>query len=962
MILGYFSLTFLYSQDSQFMIYSPGLNPAIVVDTAEDDLIDLSAELLAEDIERITGYKPEVLNKPDYNHSPLIIAGTVNSEIIRYLDDLQLINPEPVSNKWEVYSHTFIHLPENGNEALVIFGSDNRGTAYGVFRLSEIIGVSPWYWWGDILPVKKDSLIIPANDIISSEPSVKYRGIFLNDEDWGLHPWASATFEPETGDIGPKTYAKIFELLLRLRANTIWPAMHNCTRAFFHVPGNIEMARKYNIVIGSSHAEPMLRNNVDEWKTDSMGEFNYRTNGERVRQYWEQRVVQSRNNEVIFTLGMRGIHDSGMEGFEDQLSKKAALEQIITDQRQILKDHFHPDVSSVPQVFIPYKEVLDIYDSGLNLPDDICIMWTDDNYGYIRRLSTPEESRRKGGSGLYYHISYWGRPHDYLWLSTTHPLLIWEELSKAWQTRTNKIWIVNVGDIKPCEYNIQLFLDMAYDMNAFTGADDVKKHLIRYHENLFGIYAEPVVAVLWDYYRLAFERRPEFMGWSRTEPSTPTQRTAYNHFYYSDEAQKRIDAYSVLENRIKEIRAKIPPEKADAFFQLVYYPVVCASCMNKKFLFADKAFYYGNFQKRLSAADYALWSCQAFKEIVKETDRYNKEIAGGKWNGMMNYAPRSLSVFQQPEIHYDTLKAGELWDCIPEGYIHKDSCLFKEDDGVQELPVFTPSGRQRQFIDVFLTAEAEVSWEVKLSDDWIIVSDRKGVLSPVAGNKEKRIWISIDWTRLGRPQKAKGNITVNAADKSITIGITVNSFSSQKTTSLAESNGLVSVYASNYSRVTGSAFMYWKKMEGLGHAGSSLVSLPYVNYASLKRESGENYPMVEYDFYTFSNSSCSVVISCLPVHPLYPGNKLRMAVSMDDSPPGIVDFATYGRSEEWKQNVLGNSAQRSVFFGNLNSGLHTLKIAALDPGIILDHIVIDLGEYVDHYGVIEETRYINSEK
>jgi hypothetical protein len=955
-LFGLFLPALLISRSPEFILYAPGWNPAIVVGYDEDEIVKTVAGLLAEDMNRITGYMPPLLHEPDMTHSPLIIAGCIKSEIIRQLDDTGMICTESIRNRWEVFSFRFIHYPGSEQETLVISGSDNRGTAYGILHLSEIIGVSPWYWWDDIPPVRKDSLIIPLEEYTSKEPSVKYRGIFLNDEDWGLHPWASGTYEPETGDIGPKTYEKIFELLLRLKANTIWPAMHPRTGAFFRYPGNAEMARKYNIVIGTSHAEPMLRNNVGEWNSDSMGAFNYRSNREKVYQYWEERVIQAQHNEVIYTLGMRGIHDSGMEGYEDPEEKTKALEQIIADQRHILRDHLGADTAVIPQVFIPYKEVLDLYDNGLKLPDDVCILWTDDNYGYMRRLNSADEARRPGGSGIYYHISYWGRPHDYLWLSSTHPMLIWEELTKAWQANARKVWIVNAGDIKPGEYNLQLFLDMAYNMEEYTGPESAKDHLAAYLAKIFGDYSETIHNVLWEYYRLAFERRPEFMGWSQTEPSTPTQHTAYNPFCYGDEVQKRIDAYSVLENRAKEIMERMPQDRKDAFFHLVYYPVVCASLMNKKFLYADKAFYYGHLQNRLSARDYAAGSHQALEEIHEETEWYNHDLAGGKWDGMMNDAPRNLPVFQEAGIHLETNQTSEVWNCIPEGYVNEDSCLFNVSGTGFGLPVFTPSGRQRQFIDIFLTSEAEIYWKAEASDDWIILSDTSGILNNEPWKKEKRIWISLDWEKIRELHKYRGHIIIRADGKDKTIGITASACPVQKTNSLVESDGLVSVFAENYSRITGSPSLFWKKIESPCRSGCALVAMPYMNYAAIKREMGDDYPTVEYDFYTFGCPFCSALIACLPVHPLNNYNKLCLAVSLDNSPPSIIDFTTHGRSEEWKQNVLSNTAVRSVPFGDLRPGFHTLRITALDPGVILDHIVIDLGGLVSHYGIVKETR------
>jgi hypothetical protein len=943
----------IFPQPAEFALVGPGHKSAIVVDNGEHELIKISADLLASDIERITGYKPPVITKPDERFSPLLIIGTLGSSMIQQLKKQQLLDITKVENKWEVFAHVFIEYPAKGKQAMIIYGSDDRGTAYGVFHLSEIIGVSPWYWWADVIPDHKDMLTIPSENFTSAEPSVKYRGIFLNDEDWGLQPWAAKTFEKEVGDIGPKTYSKIFELLLRLKANTIWPAMHNCTRAFFHYPGNPEMARKYNIVIGSSHAEPMLRNNVDEWVIDSMGDFNYKTNRERVYKYWEQRAIQSKDIEAIYTMGMRGIHDSGMEGYKDSDSQKAALEQIFSDQRQILKKHINADVTLIPQAFVAYKEVLDIYDRGLRLDDDISMIWTDDNYGYLRRLNSKKEAKREGGSGIYYHLSYWGRPHDYLWLSTTHPMLIWEELTKAWQTNARKIWIVNVGDIKPAEYNIQLFLDMAYNKNEFASAGEVKKHFSNWNAKLFGSLSDKIAPALWEYYNLAFERRPEFMGWSQTEPNTPTKRTAYNHFFYGDEAQRRIDDYSKIENEIKQIKDNIPANRSDAFFQLVYYPVVCASYMNKKFLYADKAFYYGKLQNRLSAPDYSIASNQAYDSIVGETSRYNQRM-NGKWMYMMSSAPRMLNVYQKPEMPLIPLKAEGVWNCMPEGYVKEDSCLFKVTPGQLELPAFTMSGRQQQFIDIFLTSETSIQWEAKPSDSWIKISDPGGELTPVFGKKEKRLWISVDWNKAPKQQDIKGKITIKAAGLDKTIGITTIRSVAAKNSRFVESDGVISIFAENYSRIKQSGSLYWEKIEGLGYSGNSLVVKPY-NEDSVEPDSSK-CSVLGYEFYTFTNAACPVTISCLPTLPVNSDTKLRLAVAIDNSPLTIVDFTTFGRSEEWKQNVLRNSAKKTVQFQSLAPGLHTLKIYAIDPGVIIDNILLNLGGVVKHYGLVEETK------
>ena len=289
--------------------------------------------------------------------------------------------------------------------------------------------------------------------------------------------------------------------------------MHPSTKAFFHYPGNTEMASKYHIVVGSSHAEPMLRNNVDEWDKDSMGDFSYVTNEENVHQYWEERMKEATGQDAIYTLGMRGVHDSGMEGVGSTEEATEVLSKIIQDQRNLLQKYNEQDLAEIPQAFTVYKEVLDLYDHGLNVPEDVTIMWTDDNYGYIRRLSNEQERAREGGGGVYYHVPYWGRPHDYQWLSTTHPGLMREEMVKAYETDSKKMWILNVGDLKPAEYNMQMFLDMAYDIEKFKEPEHIEDQMVSFYSNNFGEQVgRDISKIRSDYYKLAFERKPEFMG------------------------------------------------------------------------------------------------------------------------------------------------------------------------------------------------------------------------------------------------------------------------------------------------------------------------------------------------------------------------------------------------------------------------------------------------------------------
>lgn len=615
---------------------------SIIYDKEGVALDSIAAHLLAKDIERVSGYLPAVTTIQNAISGNAIVIGDQASDLIQSFSEVS----KPQQSAWESYSIELIK-PKNSSitNALLIAGTDARGTAYGVFDISEKIGVSPWYWWADVVPQKQEELTLEINSFQSKTPKVKYRGIFLNDEDWGLQPWAEHTFEPETGDIGPKTYAKIFELLLRLKANAIWPAMHPSTKAFFHYPGNLKMAENYEIVLGSSHAEPMLRNNVDEWDHYTMGDFNYFSNKEKVLKYWEDRVEEAQNANGIYTVGMRGVHDSGMAGAKNTEDAANILNQIIQDQRKLLQKHVgNPE--EIPQVFTVYKEVLDLYEYGLELPEDITLMWTDDNYGYIRRLSNAEERQRSGGSGVYYHASYWGRPHDYLWLSTTHPALLREEMLKAYDNGADKIWILNVGDLKPAEYNMQFFMDLAFDPESFRKPDSYKQHMTDFYDGIFGSDLGAEISSLREtYYDLAWLRKPEFMGWSQTEPTRPTHLT---EFSLEEENPKRRAAYRQLEYEVQELTNKIDDAQQDAWFQLVTYPILGASAMNHKYLYRDLASFNAKQNPELmqNYQDSIALKQQQIQELTK---KYNTQIADGKWNKMMHSAPRDLPVYKIPD-------------------------------------------------------------------------------------------------------------------------------------------------------------------------------------------------------------------------------------------------------------------------------------------------------------------------
>lgn len=632
LIIILFTNQHFFAQDNinRFLIADKNKISTIYIDKNTDELVLWAVNELAIDIQEITGQKPQIIPTQKANAENGIYIGQISGHLF------QSYQNKKIKGSWEGFS---ISKEKN---SLFIVGNDVRGTVYGIFETAERLGISPWKWWADVNPIRKEKLELSLpKEGITQSPSVQFRGIFLNDEDWGLQPWAAKTFEPETGDIGPKTYEKIFQLLLRLKANCIWPAMHPSTKAFFKIEGNKEMAQKYHILLGTSHAEPMMRNNVDEWKEKTMGDFNYFTNNKSIDNYWQERLdeIKDSKGEAIITLGIRGVHDSQMEGAKNAEDAKNMVEKVIVNQREMLAKTFKKPITAIPQVLIPYKEVLEQYNKGLKVPEDVTLMWTDDNYGYIRRISNEKEQKRIGGGGVYYHLSYWGRPHDYLWLSTTQPGLIWEEMNKAYANGDRKMWIVNVGDIKPAEYDLEFFMDMAWDINSIE-SDGINQHLTNWAAREFNPeIAKKVSKIMTEYYRLAMLRKPEFMGWSQTEPTTQIKPSEFT----TAEAKRRIQMYNTLVEKTNSLSVSIPEVRKDAWFQLIEYPVKSAAAMNAKFLYWKLAL---ESIDTTTKEKYISLSKEAYSQIEELTHFYNTVLSKGKWNNMMSMAPRNLPAYQ----------------------------------------------------------------------------------------------------------------------------------------------------------------------------------------------------------------------------------------------------------------------------------------------------------------------------
>ena len=587
----------------------------IVYHESDAPLVKHMVQVMADDIERVSGTRPKV--STHQGRGPTITVGTTKSTG----------RHRELKGTWERYAI------DTRNGSICITGSDARGLAYGVFHVSEAIGVSPWYWLADV-PVDKSNKRVYqyAENYVSQSPSVKYRGIFINDEDWGLKTWAEKTYEKELGDIGPKTYDRVCELILRLRGNMLAPAMHSCTGAFYSHPKSQVVADKWGIMITTSHCEPLLFNNAStsEWDKARDGEWNYETNSETILKKLDSRIRETAQYDNIYTMGMRGLHDEAMKGSKDPKVRARTLEKVMAEQRAILEKHKHRKAGKIQQIFVPYKETLDIYDAGLRVPDDITLVWPDDNYGYMKRISNSAEQQRSGHSGVYYHLSYCGTPHDNLWISTTAPMLMYEELLKAYTAGADRYWLLNVGDIKPMEIEMQMFMDMAYDFNEFS-YDNANQYQAKWLAKVFSLNSKfsTLNYILDNYYRLAWDRKPEFMGYEMEWDSPEYSRLYDTDFsFQTGTAQKRLTDYQQICFAYDAIERELLPEQRPAFFEMLGYAVHSAYQMNRKFLYAQANHETGN-------AVYAELSKDACREIDRLLERYNTQL-DGKWNQMIS--------------------------------------------------------------------------------------------------------------------------------------------------------------------------------------------------------------------------------------------------------------------------------------------------------------------------------------
>jgi Glycosyl hydrolase family 115/Gylcosyl hydrolase family 115 C-terminal domain len=811
-----------------FPLVSAGKAAAIVLPPDAPGVVKIAARDLAADIAAISGASAEILTEaPGDKTRPRV----------------ELVFAPDLSGKWEAF-----RLSAKPG-VLTISGSDRRGLAYGIYEISQRIGVSPWNWWADVPVTRCSELRLSLGDEPVDQPAVKYRGIFINDEDWGLHPWAAKTHEPEVKDIGPRTYTKIFELLLRLRANTLWPAMHECTKAFHLIPGNAAAADAYSIVLGSSHAEPMLRSNTSEW-SDRKEDYNYLKNPDGVLAYWEQRVKERASGESLFTIGMRGIHDSPIVGPKTQPERIATVEKIFAEQRGLLARYLGKgDPTRVGQIFCPYKEVLEDYNAGLKVPDDVPIVWPDDNFGYVRRFATPAESKRSGGLGVYYHASYLGAPLAWLWIDTLPPALVWSEMTRAYEQGARSVWIVNVGDIKNTERSMEFFLDLAWHADR-TNPEAPARFMRETAARDFGEeHAAAVADLLSRVQSVNFARKSEHLQWHDTlKPYQPTELN-------EAEIARRLKICADLMRDSDNLADRIPSAHRDAYFELVGYPAAITAAANERYFRAELA-RADEARGRDSRANREA-SAAGQKRVTEATARYNNSIAGGKWRHIVT----------------------------ENGVFAKDWKRFQYD------------------------------------------------------------------TRTVPPKPAADNVCPPAPPALAALPHP----SGAKPGDFVERDGVVSIHVGNFAGKNDlPSGAGWRSVPGLGRTGSAVTVLP--STATIAPTAA---PSLDYRFHITTNHPATLHVRLLPTHPLVSGQGLRLAVSIDGAAP-LPLAVTSGfdpKSKEWSNRVLSNAAEATIKLPNiLKPGAHTLRLIAVDAGVVVDKIVLDLGGLKPSYDGPAETR------
>ncbi len=601
----------------------------ILVDTNDWPGVVRAANDLQTDIARVTGRTPSVVNDAKAGGRNIVIVGTIGkSPLIDQLIKDKKIKTTEISGKWESFFLQVVPRPMPGvDNALVICGSDKRGTIYGIYDLSEEIGVSPWYFFEDVPARHQDTLYVKAGKFVQGPPAVKYRGIFINDEAPDLSGWVTDKF----GGYNHTFYTNVFELLLRMKANYLWPAMwNNCFNQ--DDPQNPQLADEYGIVMGTSHVEPMMRADKEWGKAGyAANQWNFDKFPEQLKAFWKEGIERNKPYENIITIAMRGKIDTPMS----ESNNISLLENIVSEQRKLIEDVYQTNAASVPQLWALYKEVQGYYEDGMRAPDDVTLLWCDDNWGNVRRLPTAQERNRSGGAGIYYHLDYVGGPRNYKWINSVPIPKIWDQMNLAYQYGADRIWIVNVGHLDHVAIPTEFFLTLAWNPDKWP-KESLSEYTRQWAEREFGAaYAPQIADIVTRYGQLNGRRKPELLA--------PDTFSLVNY----QEADKVLADWQSLATEASNISDQLPANERDAFFEMVLYPVKGCENLTELYIAAAKNRLYAT-QGRASANDYAAQVNALFKADADLSDYYNHTLADGKWDHMMDQTHVGYTSWQEP--------------------------------------------------------------------------------------------------------------------------------------------------------------------------------------------------------------------------------------------------------------------------------------------------------------------------
>lgn len=921
-------------EKGSFAVFSNQQPAGIYVDENDHYLANKAASLLVSDLEMVSGKKATLLHSLPVSAANIIIIGSLGkSSIIDRLIIENKITVDSLKGKWETFKLEVIEHPFKGIEsALVIVGSDRRGTAYGVFELSRQMGISPWYWWADVPVKKKTAIYVKKGAYKYGPPAVKYRGFFINDEAPAFSGWTKEKF----GGVNHKVYEKIFELLLRMKANYLWPAMWG--NAFNDDDTlNPVMADRYGIVMGTTHHEPMLRAQ-QEWKRYGKGAWDYDSNATVLRQFWKTGIEHMGGRESIISIGMRGDGDKPMT----QGTAISLLERIVKDQRAILQDVTGKNPSSIPQLWALYKEVQDYYDKGMRVPDDVTLLLCDDNWGNIRKLPKIDEKDRTGGYGIYYHFDYVGGPRNYKWLNTNLIARVWEQMHLAVEYDADRIWIVNIGDIKPMEFPTNFFLDYAWNHQNWP-ATRLQEYTLLWAKEQFGAaYALPIAEMLSKYTKYNARRKPELLS-----PDT------YSLINYR-EAETIVSDYNKLRDMADSIYKKLPIEYQNAYYQLVLHPVQACANLNELWVTVAKNRLYAS-QERAATNDLAEKIRTLFARDSTISHYYNKILAGGKWDHMMDQTHISYTYWQQPQKDVvPQVKTINIPSAAEMGIaIEGSSSWWPKETKQAVLPELDPYNQKDTYIEIFNKGQAAFDFDMASEAAWLKINLKKGHVE-----QEQRVWISVDWQHAPVGKHTVPVIITGAGGSKVFVLASINnppSLAGKRPKGFVETGRYVSIEAEHYTQAINTPLVNWQVIPDIGRTGSGMEPMPVTASA---QSPGKGGPCLEYTINFTDTGAVKVQAFCSPTLNFNNTEGLRYAISFDNEFPLAVNLHADKSNKAWEQwvanNILITQSQHTV----ATPGKHILKFWMIDPAVVLQKLVVDMGGVRPSYLGPPESFYI----